>query len=45
MPRYGKKAQEKVHKVMKERKAGTLRSGKSGKKVTIRTHAIAIGMS
>ena len=45
MPRYGKKAQEKVHKVMKERKAGTLRSGKSGKKVTNRKQAIAIGLS
>ena len=45
MPRYGKKAQEKVHKVMKERKAGTLRSGKSGKKVTSRKQAIAIGLS
>ena len=45
MPRYGKKAQEKVHKVMKERKAGTLRSGKSGKKVTSRQQAIAIGLS
>jgi len=45
MPRYGKKAQEKVHKVMKERKTGTLRSGKSGKKVTSRKQAIAIGLS
>ena len=45
MPRYGKKAQEKVHKVMKERKAGTLRSGKSGRKVTSRKQAIAIGLS
>jgi hypothetical protein len=45
MPRYGKKAQDKVRKVMKERKAGTLRSGKSGKKVTSRKQAIAIGLS
>ncbi|HET9338121.1 MAG TPA: DUF6496 domain-containing protein [Casimicrobiaceae bacterium] len=45
MPRYGKKAQDKVHKVMKERKQGTLRSGKSGKKVTSRKQAIAIGLS
>ena len=45
MPRYGKKAQEKVHKVMKERKAGTLRSGKSGRKVTSGKQAIAIGLS
>jgi hypothetical protein len=45
MPRYGKKAQEKVHKAMKERKRGTLRSGGSGKKVTSRKQAIAIGLS
>lgn len=45
MPRYGKKAQDKVHKVMKERKAGTLHSGKSGKNVTGRKQAIAIGLS
>lgn len=44
MPRYGKKAQEKVEKVMHERKRGTLRSG-SGKKVTSRKQAIAIGLS
>ena len=45
MPRkYGKKAQSKVKKVMHERKHGTLRSG-SGKKVTSREQAIAIGLS
>ena len=38
-------AQTKVKKVMHERKAGTLRSGKSGKKVTSRKQAIAIGLS
>ena len=38
-------AQKKVKKVMQERKAGTLRSGKSGKKVTSRKQAIAIGLS
>jgi hypothetical protein len=38
------KAQSKVKKVMHERKAGTLRSG-SGKKVTSRKQAIAIGLS
>lgn len=43
--RYGKKAQTKVKKVMEERKAGTLRSGSSGKKVTSRKQAIAIGLS
>jgi hypothetical protein len=45
MARYGKKAQSKVKKVMHERKHGTLRSGKSGKKVTSRKQAIAIGLS
>ena len=45
MARYGKKAAEKVEKVMKERKAGTLKSGRSGKKVTSRKQAIAIGLS
>jgi len=43
--KYGPKAQEKVEKVMKERKRGTLRSGSSGKKVTSRKQAIAIGLS
>jgi hypothetical protein len=45
MPRYGKTAQKKVAKVMRERKRGTLRSGGSGKKVTSRKQAIAIGLS
>ncbi len=45
MARYGKKAQQKVEKVMHERKAGTLRSGSTGKKVTSRKQAIAIGLS
>jgi len=45
MARYGKKASAKVEKVMHERKAGTLRSGSSGKKVTSRKQAIAIGLS
>ena len=43
--KYGKKAGEKVEKVMKERKKGTLKSGRSGKKVTSRKQAIAIGLS
>jgi hypothetical protein len=42
--KYGKKAQRKVRQVMRERKRGTLRSG-SGKKVTSRKQAIAIGLS
>jgi hypothetical protein len=45
MAKYGKKAQAKVKKAMHERKAGTLRSGKSGKKVKSRKQAIAIGLS
>ena len=43
--RYGKKASSKVEKVMGERKRGKLRSGRSGKKVTSRKQAIAIGLS
>jgi hypothetical protein len=42
--RYGAKASEKVEKAMHEKKRGTLRSG-SGKKVTSRKQAIAIGLS
>jgi len=45
MPQYGKKASSKVKKVMSEKKKGTLKSGKSGKKVTSRKQAIAIGLS
>ena len=45
MAKYGKKAQATVKKVMHERKKGTLKSGKSGTKVTSRKQAIAIGLS
>jgi uncharacterized protein DUF6496 len=45
MPKYGEKASEKVERAMHERKRGTLRSGRSGKKVTSRKQAIAIGLS
>ena len=45
MARYGQKASSKVEKAMHERKHGTLRSGRSGKKVTSRKQAIAIGLS
>ena len=45
MPKYGKKASKKVEKAMHERKAGTLKSGSSGKKVTSKKQAIAIGLS
>ena len=43
--KYGRKASKKVEKAMHERKRGTLRSGRSGKKVTSRKQAIAIGLS
>lgn len=42
--KFGKKASEKVAKAMHERKVGTLRSS-SGRKVTSRKQAIAIGLS
>jgi hypothetical protein len=45
MARYGRKAQQKVRKAMHERKRGTLKSGRSGKKVKSRKQAIAIGLS
>lgn len=44
MAKYGAKASEKVEKTMRERKRGTLKSG-SGKKVTSKKQAIAIGLS
>ena len=43
--RYGRKASEKVEKAMHEMKRGQLRSGRSGKKVTSRKQAVAIGLS
>jgi uncharacterized protein DUF6496 len=43
--KYSKKAGEEVEKAMRERKKGTLKSGKSGKKVTSKKQAIAIGLS
>jgi hypothetical protein len=45
MARYGKKAQQKVKRAMHERKRGTLKSGRSGKRVKSRKQAIAIGLS
>ena len=45
MAKYSKKASGKVEKVMREKKRGTLKSGRSGKKVTSRKQAIAIGLS
>lgn len=43
--KYSKKASADVERTMKKRKAGTLRSGRSKKKVTSRKQAIAIGLS
>lgn len=45
MARYSKKAQKTVESAMHRKKKGTLRSGRSGKKVTSRDQAIAIGLS
>ena len=45
MAKYGKKAQQSVESAMRRRKRGSLRSGRSGKKVTSRRQAIAIGLS
>ena len=43
--KYSKKASADVERAMKKRKAGTLKSGRSGKKVKSRKQAIAIGLS
>jgi hypothetical protein len=43
--KYSKGAAAKVKRAMKKRKAGTLKSGRSGKKVKSRKQAIAIGLS
>ncbi len=45
MAKYGEVAQEKVGRAIHEMKEGTLKSGKSGKKVTSKKQAIAIGLS
>ncbi len=45
MPKYSRSASKKVGKAMRERKRGTLKSGRSGRKVTSRKQAIAIGLS
>ncbi|HKU48089.1 MAG TPA: DUF6496 domain-containing protein [Burkholderiales bacterium] len=45
MARYGEKAQSKVKRALHKRKRGTLKSGRSGKRVTSRKQAIAIGLS
>jgi len=43
--KYSKKASEQVKKAVRKQKKGTLKSGKSGKKVTSRKQAVAIGLS
>jgi len=43
--KYGPKAGKKVERAMREKNQGTLKSGRSGKKVTSRKQAIAIGLS
>ena len=45
MARYGNRSKRTVESAMRRRKSGTLRSGRSGKKVTSRKQAIAIGLS
>jgi hypothetical protein len=45
MAKYSKGAGDKVERAMKEKNEGTLKSGRSGKKVTSRKQAIAIGLS
>jgi len=45
MAKYSKTAQKKVKRAMHEKKRGTLKSGRSGTKVTSRKQAIAIGLS
>ena len=45
MARYSKKAGKKVERAMHEMKEGSLKSGRSGKKVTSKKQAIAIGLS
>ena len=45
MAKYSKKASEEVEKAVHEQKKGTLKSGKSGKKVKTKKQAVAIGLS
>jgi hypothetical protein len=45
MAKYSKKSSSEVKKAMRERKKGTLKSGRSGKKVKSKKQAIAIGLS
>ena len=43
--KYGRRSKEELHKAMREHKHGKLKSGRSGKKVTSRKQAVAIGLS
>ena len=45
MARYGEASKKSVKRAMRERKHGTLKSGRSGRRVTSRKQAIAIGLS
>lgn len=45
MAKYGKSASKNVESAMRRKKKGTLKSGRSGKRVTSRKQAIAIGLS
>ena len=45
MAKYGKSASKNVESAMRRKKRGTLKSGRSGKRVTSRKQAIAIGLS
>ena len=45
MAKYGRKARSKVKRAMHKRKRGTLKSGRSGRRVKSRKQAIAIGLS
>jgi hypothetical protein len=45
MAKYSQKAGEEVEKAMRKRKKGTLKSGKSGKRVKSKKQAVAIGLS
>jgi hypothetical protein len=43
--RYSRSASKDVERAMRKRKRGTLKSGRSGRKVKSRKQAIAIGLS
>jgi hypothetical protein len=45
MARYGRGAGKSVKSAMRRRKRGTLKSGRSGKRVTSRKQAVAIGLN